>query len=667
MRFLIPLFGCLLIAGCTQKKQSSFSLPSLFSDHIVLQQKEDVTFWGDANPDSEVSIQGSWGGVAKAKAGKDGKWTAVLKTPQAGGPYKVEISDSDTTVTLEDVMIGEVWLASGQSNMGMPLKGWPPNDPILNSEEEIANASYPQIRMFTVIKALSDTIEKDVAGSWKVCNPDNAGDFSATAFFFAKSIHAELGVPVGIIHSSWGGTPAESWVSKKGLEEMDDFKEVLAKIHRASGEMKKVNEWMKQLPVIDLSVISDDTWEKIDLKDSRVPEENFPDENWNVMQLPVMWELTSFGEFDGVIWFRKTVEIYDENQNYKISLGPIDDMDMTYINGKLIGSTVKDGFWNVDRLYEIPSGILKKGKNLISVKVIDTRGGGGIWGDKEKMYLENSQGKRTDISGEWKYLPVGEYRNGNLFVFGAEGGKYLEKPACSLHLTPYTPTTLYNAMIAPLTSYKIKGVIWYQGESNVGRAQQYERLFPLLISDWRKQWNSEFPFYYVQIAPYAYQNTQKEKSQELRDAQRKTLKLSNTGMVVTMDIGNNTNIHPGNKQDVGKRLAMIALAKTYGKQLVHSGPVYDSHSIDGNKIIVSFLYVDNGLKQSGKNLDGFEIAGFDKVFYPAKAMIKDKNVIVWSDKVKIPLSVRYAWRDTAAATLFNTDGLPASSFEATGE
>jgi sialate O-acetylesterase len=474
---------------------------------MVLQQKEKVTFWGESNPEAEITIRGSWGETAKSKAAQDGKWTAILSTPAAGGPYKIEISNADTTVSIEDVLIGEVWLASGQSNMEMTLTGWPPVDTIQNSKDEIASASYPGIRMFTVAKELSDTPEKDVKAVWNVCNPQNAPDFSATAYFFARQIHKELGVPVGIINSSWGGTPAESWV--RGLSGMDDFKELLEKINVSSVERKKINEWMKQLPVVDLHFTgnsSEVNSSQFDLKDSIAAEENFNDSQWKTMQLPSAWEYGGIGEFDGVIWFRKEVEITDEKpSSYKLSLGPIDDMDMTYVNGKLVGSIVQGGLWQKERIYEIPEGLIKKGRNVISVKVFDTGGGGGIWGKKEQLFLENSEGGRTELAGEWKFLPSAEYRNGKFYLFGIDNSKFLEKPSCSMDLNPGTPTVLFNAMIAPLTSYRIKGIIWYQGEANVGRAKQYERLFPALITDWRKQWNTDLPFYFVQIAPWAYE------------------------------------------------------------------------------------------------------------------------------------------------------------------
>ena len=668
MKSLVLILFFALSFNCKAKSQNTLVLPSLFSPHMVLQQKEEVAFWGKSNPETEITIRGSWGETAKSKAANDGKWTAKLRTPSAGGPYKIEISNADTTILIDDVLIGEVWLASGQSNMEMTLKGWPPADTVQNSKSEIASAAYPGIRMFTVAKELSDVAQNDVKAVWNVCNPQNAPGFSATAYFFAREVHKKLGVPVGVLNSSWGGTPAESWVSKAGLSGMDDFKETLKKISVSSAEREKINEWMKRLPTIDLSSTANSSggnWSQLDLKDAAAATENFNDRSWKTMQLPSSWERGGIGEFDGVIWFRKEVEITDEKPSfYKLSLGPIDDMDMTYVNGKLVGMTVKDGLWQSGRVYDIPEGILKKGKNVISVKVMDTGGGGGIWGKKEQLFLQNPEGGRIELAGEWKYLPSAEYRNGKLYLFGMEHPKFQEKPFCSIDITPSTPTVLFNAMIAPLTSYKIKGVIWYQGEANVGGAKLYERLFPALITDWRKQWNSDLPFYFVQIAPWAYQSDhQRGISQELRDAQRKTLSLPGTGMVVTMDIGNNVNIHPANKQDVGKRLALWALAKTYGKKNTYSGPLYSKFRAEGSKIIVSFSNTGSGLKQNGKMLDGFEIAGADKVFYPANALIKGKNVLAWSDKVKVPVAVRYAWSDIVSATLFNKEGLPASSFQ----
>ena len=466
---------CLLFTSCqVGQEKKALKLNELFTNHMVLQQNEEVAFWGVYTPGEKVAVSGSWGKEETTTVINNGNWTLNLPTPKAGGPFTVNIVTKDSTITINDVMIGEVWLASGQSNMEMPVKGWLPNNPIDNSEKEIADANYPGIRMFTVMKTFSLEPLDTLLGQWEVASPETAGEFSATAWFFAQRLHQELNIPIGIIHASWGGTVAEAWTSK--------------------GQLKKL------------------------------------------------------GDFD------KAIEILE------------DSSFLTRPN------------------------ILKLHQNL--------------------------------------------------------------------------PTVLFNGMLHPIIPFTIKGAIWYQGEANVGRAEQYKKLFPAMIEDWREKWNNEFPFYFVQIAPYKYNQSpdvSSDISQKLRDAQRYSLKTKNTGMAVTMDIGNFENIHPANKQEVGARLAGLALANDYGKQLVASGPLYKSFEPSGNKLILDFDCKGTGLMAKG-SLSGFEIAAADKKYVSAVAKIVDNKVQVFAASIAQPEYARYAWWDNGIATLFNKEGLPASSF-----
>jgi len=650
----------LLLVNSSFAQTYKLKLPSLIAESMVLQQNEKVILWGESKPKTKVSVKTSWGNASEVISENSGLWKVSINTPMAGGPYQIEFSTADTSIKIKDVYIGEVWLASGQSNMEMPLKGWLPNDPIDLSEEEIKSANIPLLRMYTAEKSVSDSACTYLNGSWKVCQEATVGSFSASAFFFAKNLYKELNVPIGIIHSSWGGTPAESWVSKEGLEPLSDFKNAINNLSKSKAESLKMEKWLTAVPYIDLvGKMDEDVWVKLNLKDEKAPLISLDDSKWNTMKLPIKWESTALGEYDGVIWFRKEIILEkDVIGKSKISLGPIDDMDATYINGQKIGAMEKEGLWQIDRVYEIPEGILKKGKNIISVRVIDNRGGGGIWGKPEQMFLELETNKKMFLSGDWRYLPIAEFRNSKLYLYGVENSIYTTRPNSSLFMTAYTPTALYNAMIAPITNYKIKGVIWYQGESNVGRAEQYEKLFPALIYDWRKKWGYEFPFYFVQIAPWNYKSNL---SPALRDAQRLSLSLPATGMVVTLDIGNNENIHPSNKPEVGRRLALLALKNDYKKEITATGPLYSKHVISGNKITVYFENAEKGLIL--KENKEFELAGEDGVFHPANAKIINTEIELISDKVAKPTRVRYAWRDTSNAVLFNKEGLPASSFQ----
>ncbi len=651
--YILCSFLAISFLNSCHTETQSLGLNPLFTDHMVLQQQVEVAFWGISGSKSKVSVSGSWGEESSTTANDMGDWKLNLPTPEAGGPYTVTISTKGDSVVLNDVLIGEVWLASGQSNMEMPLTGWPPNDTINNSAREIENAHFEKIRMFTVQRNHTVKEVKDFTGEWMVCSPETVGDFSATAYFFARRLHKELNIPVGIIHSSWGGTPAESWTSKKSLKELGDFDKALANMDNP--EMAGlIEEWYARWESREFPS-TEEGWQQLNFNDASLSQASLDDTAWMGLDLPNRTDQIGDWEMDGVVWLRKTFQLEDVSKDYRLSLGAIDDMDATYVNGQLVGGMAGTGKYNLDRVYTIPASLLRKGANTIAIRVIDTGGGGGVSGP-----IEISDGHNTKISleGEWKLLPVAEIYQGKFYVFTPDEAVRLERPNL-IQINSHTPSVLFNAMIYPLVPYALKGAIWYQGESNVGRAEQYSRLFPKMITDWRASWNSDFPFYFVQIAPFVYGN---EMSPLLRDAQRKTLSTKNTGMVVTMDIGNNTNIHPGNKQDVGGRLAGLALANDYRQSGANSGPLYKSHTVNGNKVYIEFDYTGGGLIAEEGDLSGFEVAGVDKQFRAAKAAIVDGRLEVFSDEIAKPEYVRYAWRDTSIASLFNAEGLPASSF-----
>jgi sialate O-acetylesterase len=661
LTILISLFVLFNLYG-----KQVIEIPSIFSDNMVLQQNSDVSFWGKAEANQNVNVTGSWGSTANTSVQADGSFMLKLKTPKAGGPYQVYLQIGDTTIIYKNVLIGEVWVCSGQSNMEMPLSGWLPGDSIANSDYEIKNANNNYIRLFTVSRAVSNKKEFNCIGNWKKMNPETVSEFSATAFFFAKKLYEELKIPIGLIHISWGGTPAEAWSSNEFLKPLGDFDEVLGKMKTSDDEFIKYKNWLNEHTVIDLRNNQADTrWENLSFNDDSCSTISFNDSQWKEMNLPTKWESTEAGNFDGVIWFRKKIQVPDnwKNQELVLNLGPIDDMDRTYVNGKLVGAVEKTGFWQKDRIYKVPKELVQSNELVIAVRVMDNQGGGGIWGANEKLNIHSLiSDEKISLSGNWKYLPVAEYQEQIFYVFGVDKNDYYQRPIMSVEISAYSPTTLYNAMIHPLIPYNIKGVIWYQGEANVGNPKQYQKLFPSMIKNWRNDWKlGDFPFYYVQIAPYNY--GEQSHSELLREAQLKSLSVPNTGMVVTLDIGNPQNIHPSNKNDVGGRLALIALAKTYNKKNSYSGPVYKSMKIQKDKIILTFDYSKSGLvlkELNGEN--NFLIAGPDKVFKKAKVKIENNKFIVTSDEVKNPVAVRYAFTNTSEATLFNKDGLPASSF-----
>lgn len=637
---------------------ASLSVNNLFTDHMVLQQNEKVAIWGNANPGENISVTGTWGSEAFRVTNERGEWKVNLATTKAGGPHTLSISTKNKTIHINDVLLGEVWLASGQSNMQMPLRGWPPNDPIQDSENEISAAQYADIRMFTVERNYSTREETSFKGKWEVCMPDAAKDFSASAYFFARRLHKELNVPIGIIHSSWGGTPAESWTSRSKIKELGDFDKTMAAIDDPNRE-KMINDWYGKLKKVPLPNKASD-WIDIDLNDLALANPAYKERNWHTINLPGRIDVFNDQELDGAFWFRKNVTLDDISTDYTLLIGPIDDSDAVFLNGKKVGETINK--YSEPRKYKIPRSLLKKGKNIIAIRVIDTGGPGSI---SNEIKMTNVNGEVISLEGEWKYNVTSEFFSGEIYTYDIENLDISERPQI-LYPSPYsTPSTLFNAMIHPLLPYTIKGAIWYQGESNVGRAEQYGRLFPAMIQDWRKHWNSTFPFYFVQIAPFRYNQSgdvSQDRSQKLRDAQRQSLSLNKTGMVVTLDIGNNTNIHPGNKQDVGSRLAGLALRNDYWKDVVASGPLYSDSSIEGNMIYIEFDHVGSGLMAKGSNLIGFEIAGEDKNYVVGEAQIEGDKIKVYSSAVLSPKYVRYAWRDQSEASLFNKDGLPASSF-----
>lgn len=643
------------LSACTPSDTSPLKINDLFTDGMVLQQSSQVHIWGKAGKNQKITIHGSWEADAQTKADAEGNWSATIATPTAGGPYNLEISTRQEILTITDILIGEVWLASGQSNMEMPLKGWPPTDTILHSAQEIKQANHPTIRMFTVTRNYTIDPIDSIQGSWITASPETAADFSATAYFFAVRLQKELDVPIGIIHSSWGGTVAEAWTSEEKLRTMGDFDQALDLINdpALAGEME---EWFG--PLTEMAIPeTEEEWNNVDFADEAFLNDNVDEAIFEKVELPGAIDQFETGAYDGVVWIKKKITIDDPSQSYTLKIGSIDDMDATFINGQKVGGYQVPGFWNAERSFEIPQGLLREGENIISIRIIDTGGGGSVSGPMELMA---TGGKTISLEGEWLIRTIAEIKDGKFYLYPMDTD-FSKRPDIR-QLGPNTPSVLFNAMIHPLIPYQIAGAIWYQGESNVGRAKQYQTLFPAMITDWRTRWTYDFPFYFVQIAPYNYGN---DLSPALRDAQRLSQSTPNTGMVVTLDIGNANNIHPGNKQDVGSRLAGLALKNTYGKEVIASGPLPDQVTEQDGALVITFSHVGEGLFSSDKTLSGFEIAGEDKNFVPASAKIEGSTVVVSSPQVAAPKYARYAYKDISIASLFGkngTGGLPASSF-----
>ncbi len=660
MKIIIFLFVGLFLCN---NSFAQLKLPAIFGDNMVLQRNTLIKIWGNAVPGDTVFVIPEWGNMVQVTVDTNGKWICEIPTVDKGKTYKLTIKTEKETIKYKNILMGEVWICSGQSNMEMPLSGWLPNSPVLNSENEIKNSDYPDIRMFTVNRYLSVIPQENCKGEWVVCNPAISGSFSATAYFFGKELYKNLDVPIGLIHTSWGGTPVEAWINKPSLSTIESLKKALDNLETSEEKAIIRDNWLNSKPIVTLDNIgAKDFWERLDFNDKDCPEVLYNDSIWPEMNLPIGWESTSLGQFDGVVWFRKTIEIPKKwlNKNLTLELGPIDDMDAAFFNGQKIGGYERDGFWREKRKYHIPAALINKGKNVIAVRVIDNGGGGGLYGKPEDLKIYADEKKPVMLEGKWKYMPAAEYKNSAFYVMDINKCDFLNRPFVPIEISSHTPSLLFNAMINPLVPYRIKGAIWYQGESNTENPEPYKTLFPMLINNWRQIWGQgEFPFYYAQIAPYNYGIIQ---SQKIRDIQLQSLKVNNTGMAVTLDIGNNEDIHPANKGDVGKRLALWALAKTYGQNVCFSGPVYNSMKIESDKIIVNFLYAENGLVVKDNFSGEFLIAGPDKIFCRALVSVNGNQLILWNPKLKNPVAVRYAWSNTPKTVLFNKEGFPASSF-----
>lgn len=663
---IFKLLFLFLAAGCGREEQG-IELPSIIGDNMVLQQNADIKIRGKARPGEKIVVTSGWQAEGNTVAGDDGKWVVQLKTPAAGGPFDIIVSGKKSADTITNVLIGEVWVCSGQSNMEMPLAGWPPRDTVMHSASAIATASFPEIRLFTVQRKVSGEPLEDCTGKWEVCSPSTAGPFSAAGYFFGRKLHEELKVPVGLIASSWGGTPAEAWISAGSLEQAGEFRDEIRAIRESIPLLQEYQMWLESHRQVVADAPGEEQWKDLDFSDGKAPLPDFDDSRWQAMILPAMFE-TATGDFDGAVWFRKTVELPEEmaGRDLKLFLGPIDDMDRAYFNGEMVGSTEVSGFYQVPREYSVPGRLVSKGVNTIAVRVIDNQGGGGIWGMPGVMkiaVLDNSV-PSVSLDGEWKFQPVAELSGNKFHVFSLSGNEYLEAQRPKA-IGSSTPASLFNGMISPLLDYTIKGAIWYQGESNVGRHLQYSKIFPLMIENWREAWGiKDFPFYFVQIAPYVYGGVDSTESAFLRESQDAALELPNTGMVVTLDIATVMNIHPPFKKEVGERLANLALENDYGKEVASQGPVFKSMKVEGRTVRVLFANTGGGLTAGSGKLAEFEIAGSDGNYKKADARISGDEVLLTSSLVREPVSARYCWRNGAEASLFGKSGLPANQFRA---
>ncbi len=633
--YLLPILLLLSMATTAQPR-----LARLFSDHAVLQRQKEIPVWGWANPKEKVQVTlGTQ--VQKTVADTAGKWRVNFTSMEAGGPYALLVSARSGTLERTDILIGDVWLCSGQSNMEWTVKQ------AKDFAKESKEANFLKIRHFAVAHEVALKPLEDLdTGKWVLCTPKNVGDFSAVGYFFAKEVLQKTGVPIGLLHSSWGGSQIKGWISAEAMRSSEDLR-----------------DYAENLP---------QTWEDADLRLERNIKEKLlgsPDANpsladekkylgadfdcskWNTADPMWQWDWKGIWAWRGNGFMGKTVDIPADMTDEITTLGLAENFSFNqiYINGTLVSAGILKG----SRQILIPANTWKPGLNKLMVKMdkaIEPEWFGlGLMGSSSDLFVRTETARISLADSDWKLMPS------------------FAEPHFFAHSSNNVGTGIYNAMIAPLIPFAMRGVLWYQGESNAGRAYQYRHVFPLMIQSWRQRWNDDFPFYFVQLSAFGrYQSSNAESEwAELREAQTMTLKLPKTGMAVTIDIGNSKDVHPTNKQDVGKRLAAVALKNTYGYDILASGPMYTAVELKDSSALISFDFAGSGLFTQDKfgYLKGFEIAGEDRVFYYAKAEILGNRVVVWHPKGQKPVSVRYAWANSPEdANLFNKEGFPACPF-----
>jgi len=638
---LLFAFFLLPVTGLLAQLQPS----RLFSDHMVIQRDRPVPVWGKAAPGATVVVRFREKEY-EASADRVGAWKVEIVPGKAGGPFSMTIAAGAEKLTLEDVLVGDVWVCSGQSNMEWSVAN--SND----AEEEIAAADWPRIRLFDVPRTMAprprETLDEV---RWQVTTPQTIAGFSAVGYFFGRDLHQTLDIPIGLISSNWGGTNVETWTSVEGLQDdrLQESAEYIGAVDLEK-EMAQADEkyqaWLTSLKKKDAGMKDGEYLWAADGMDY---------DDWASITLPGLWESAGIEELrglNGVVWLTKTVQVDPAlaRADAALALGPVDDSDITWVNGHKVGETWND--YDKHRYYELPAGVLRPGANTVVIRVEDYRGGGGLFGEAEDLFLELGN-QKIGLAGEWRYR-IGTTGEGS-------------NPGSSFGPNSY-PTLLYNGMIHPIIDYPITGVIWYQGESNASQAYAYRSLFKNLIRDWRDKWGYDFTFLFVQLANFmAPVETPKESSwAELREAQDMALALPNTGMASAIDIGEADDIHPRNKQEVGRRLALAAKKVTYDLDLTHSGPRFQSVDFRDGAAYVTFTDVGKGLLVKDKYgyLKGFAVTEEDGSYHWAKAELVDEATVrVWAPAVSAPVAVRYAWADNPdQANLYNSAGLPANPF-----
>ncbi len=618
--------------------QAQVALPKVFGDNMVLQRELKIPVWGNSSPGATI-IAELGNKKSTSKADQDGKWMVHLPKFKAGGPYTLKIYEkgkTDEAIVLNDILIGDVWLASGQSNMEWQVQQ------AKDDSVEIANANFPQVRFIMVNHSNQVKPQADISSSgWKVCNSSNVKELSAVAYFFARKIQTDQNVPIGIVQSTWGGTRIEPWTSREMLLTSPITKESTLSADTLHYNREDIiRDSLKQVRFWDIVYNPQNNADKI------YPATDYNDANWPEVDMPNVIKDFGIGQYEGMVWLRKKILLPESftGKDLTINLGHPEMCYSLYFNGSEICKN--QWYSNATHSYTIPATLVQSGENTIAVRIAMLWSGGGL-NPGNDIYITDGS-KEITLAGKWSYE------------------KGLEPIIPKLTGNQGYPTVLFNSMINPLIPYGIKGFLWYQGESNAEEAYNYRELFPMLIKDWRNHWQQgKLPFIFVQLANFMQQKPLPSESAwaELREAQAMALSLPNTGMACAIDVGDAGTIHPLNKQEVGRCLALIANQMVYKKDGVISGPMYKKYQKEGNRIRIRFSSIGSGLSiRDGKEVTGFAIAGNDKQFHWAKAVIEGNKVVVYCDEVENPVAVRYAWADNPDCNLVNAEGLPAVPF-----
>ena len=620
--------------------KAQITMPRIFSDNMVLQRNTPIPIWGNADTASLITIE-FCKNTYTTHVNSLSKWMIYLPKMDAGGPYTLIIKEIKnnkiiTEKQFQNVMIGDVWFASGQSNMELRLQE------SLNPKDEIAQAQNPNIRFFQVPHAIETIPQNDFkSGSWKQCDSTTVGDFSAVAYYFSKQIQQEQNVAIGIIESTWGGTPVEAWTSK---EILTTIPELATKI--SQNEAANINNNSFALDKENEKLFFDIALNSLNGLQLHYTENSFIDTSWKTISMPKAFkEIDS--SYQGILWLRKTIQIPKSMQgkDLQIHLGYPDMLYNLYFNNHEICKNV----WNAEKkhTYTIPSQYILKNNNLITLRLAVMWGGGGLNEPADGIYLTDKS-QKISLAGDWKYI------------------ENAEQPFPIIKNYQKYPTYMFNGMINPIIPYALKGFLWYQGEENAWKPNTYITMFPLLIQDWRQRWNQgNLPFIYVQLPNFMKrkQNPSESDWSIIREAQAKALSIPNTAMATTIDLGEWDNIHPKNKEEVAYRLALAANHVAYSKDIVYSGPMFNSMEIEDSSIRIHFTNTGGRLVSKGSfDVTGFSIAGADGKYYWATASIDGDDVIVESKNVSKPKSVRYAWGDNPECNLYNKEGLPAVPF-----